>query len=96
MVAEPVHRARQAQGERYGGPGALNGNEPPAVLAEGADLTRGAAEAGGGIAECFGRKHQMRVIRVARTIADLAGRADVTAGNIQEAATHCALLSNAN
>ena len=38
----------------------------------------------------------MRVIRVARTIADLAGRADVTAGNIQEAAAHCALLSNAN
>ena len=96
VVAERVHSARQAQGERYGGPGALNGNVPPAVLAERAALTRGAAEAAASMAGCYGRGHQMRVMRVARTIADLAGRADVNAECIQEAATHCALLSHAN
>ena len=95
-VAERVRRARDAQAERYGARGALNGNVPPRVLAERAELTRSAEAAAARTGGRSGSEQQTRVIRLARTIADLAGRAEVSPAAVQEAAAQCALLSNAN
>lgn len=96
LVAERVQRARRAQAERYGERSALNGRVPPAVLAQRAALSRAAAATAAREARCGGRQRHMRIIRLARTIADLAGRADVSPGDVQEAARHCVSSSSGN
>lgn len=86
-VRERVRRARAVQEKRYGKPGRFNAEMSPAELRAFVPLAPGAKE----LLEravlhlrLSGRRFD-RVLRVARTIADLEGSARVEAGHVAEA-----------
>ena len=87
LVRARVERARQLQTERYGSPRDTNGSVGRERLLAGLHLTEGGwAEIGFAFERCaLSGRATDRVLRVARTIADLDEREEVTAHDIIDA-----------